>query len=118
MTVVWTTLELIFLFFFFELPPVDDFVKSKYEEHLEKSYQQQQAQNSNEDKQNEMPDKKCVNTSQTVESSNCDDSLPACEQEKQPLLTNDGMRDIQTLADDVTPPPQKFIKKPYWLLNG
>lgn len=122
MTVIWVILELIFLFFFFELSPVDDFVKSKYEEHLERSYQQQQVQNSSDDKQNEA-DEKCVNTSQNIEeqNSNCDASLSACEQEQLPLLTSDRMKDIQASATShrsITPPPQNFIKRSYWLLNG
>ena len=113
MTVIWIILEILFLFLFFELPPVDDTVKSKYEEYLEYKHQQQQIQNSSSDKQREV-DNKDVNVVKE-ESANSDPSQSASEQEKMPLLSQD-----VPAADDknVTLPPQNFFQRAYWLLNG
>lgn len=118
MTVIWIILELIFLFFFFELPLVDDTVKSKYEQYVEYKRQQQQVQNSSGE-----VDEKCSNVNQNVEeqNSNCDPSLSVSEQEKSPLLRNDSMKDMQTPPTShrsVTQPPLNFIQRAYWLLNG
>lgn len=119
MAVIWTILELIFLFFFFELPPVDDFVKSKYEEYLEHS---QRVQNNSDNKQIE-EDKKLNKVNQNVEqNSNCDSSMSASEQEKMALLPSDGsMKDTQALVashGSIIPPPQNFLKRVYWFLIG
>ena len=116
MAVIWTTLEVIFLFFFFELPPVDDFIKSKHDEHLEHN----QIQNSGcDNKQNEVDEKH--NQDVEEESLNCDGLVSISEQENTPLLKTDCMNDIQipeTTRKSVTPPSQSFIRKAYWLLNG
>ena len=117
MTVIWIILEILFLFLFFELPPVDDTVKSKYEEYLENKHRQQQIQNSSSDKRNEV-DKKDVNTVKE-ESADSDPSQSASVQEKMPLLSNDSMQDVPAADDrNVTLPPQNFCQRAYWLLNG
>ena len=119
MAVIWTTLEVIFLFFFFELPPVDDFIKSKYDEHLEHD----QIHNSGSDNKQNGADKKHDKANQNVEgeSLNCDGSVSISEQENTPLLRSDCMNDIQipeTTHRSITPPSQKFTRRAYWLLNG
>ena len=116
---IWTTLELIFLFFFFELPPVDDFIKSKYEEHLEHS---KLATDSSDDKDHDQGDQEHsddVNQSIEAQSSNCDGSSSTSE-EHTPLLTSGSMKDIQTQTASHTnfTPPKKFIKRARWLFNG
>ena len=117
MTVIWTVLELIFLFFFFELPLVDDTVKSKYEQYLEHKHRQQQVQTSS-DERNEV-DEKCSNVNQNNEeqSSNCDFPLPTSEQEKVPLVTS-SMQIPPGSHGSATKPPRNFIQRAYWLLNG
>ena len=116
MTVIWIILEIIFLFFFFELPAVDDTVKSKYEEYLENKHRQQQIQNSS-DKQNEA-DKQDVVVDKE-QSSNSDPSLSASVQEKMPLLSNDSMKDVPPASDtNVILPSQNCLQRAYWLLNG
>ena len=118
MAVIWTTLEIIFLFFFFELPPVDDFIKSKYDEHLEHD----QIQNSSSDNKQNGVDKKHNTADQNVEENlNCDGSVSISEQENTPLLRSDRVNDIQIPAAthrSVTPSSQNFIRRAYWLLNG
>lgn len=110
---IWTALELIFLFFFFKLPPVDNFIKSKYEQHLEHS---QQVQNSGHVKQNEV-DKKYDKVNGQY--SKCDPSLSTSEEEKAPLLTSGANNDIQVPTMMVTPLSSKsFLQRGYWLLNG
>lgn len=114
MAVIWIVLELIFLFFFFELPPIDDTVKSKYEEYLEHS---QQTQSSGVDKErNENP----VNDDIKERHPSHDTSMSTSEQEKLPLLTNESMKDIQAQTADhqTTPQPKKIIQRVYWLLSG
>ena len=126
MTVIWIVLELIFLFFFFELPLVDDTVKSKYEEYLEHKQRQQQVQNSGSER-NKVDEKQSnekqsnVNQSIEEENSNCDPSLSTSEQERMSLLMNSDMEDMQTPPanhGDVTAPPLNFIQRAYWLSNG
>ena len=105
------------MFFFFELPPVDDFIKSKYDEHLEHN----QIQSSGSDKQNEA-DEQDDKVNQNVEQqSNCDALLSISDQENTPLLRNDCTNDVQkpeTSRKSVTPLSQSFIRKLYWLLDG
>lgn len=116
MTVIWIILEILFLFCFFELTPVDDTVKSKYEEYLEYKHRQQQVQNSSSDKQNEVDYK---NVDVKEESSTSHPSQSASVQEKMPLLSNDNMEDVPAADNrNVTLPPQNFFQKAYWLLNG
>lgn len=121
MTVIWIVLELIFLFFFFELPLVDDTVKSKYEEYLEHKQRQQQVQNSGSE-QNKVDEKQSnVNQNIEEENSNCDPSLSTSEQERMSLLMNSDMEDMQTPPanhGDVTVPTLNFIQRAYWLSNG
>lgn len=120
MAVIWTILELIFLFFFFELPLVDDMVKSKYEEHLEHSHQQQPQDAS--DKQSEVDAKHCTVNSSDIEeqSSNCDPLVSISKQEQTPLLTDATMKDMPTTGShrNATLPPLSLIQRIYWLLNG
>ena len=115
---IWTILELIFLFLFFELPPVDDFIKPKYEGHLEHS---EQVTDSSDDKENQVDQKHndAVNQSIEAQNSNCDGSLSASE-EHTPLLTTGSMKDIQTPAEGRTnvTSPKKLIKRARWLFNG
>lgn len=105
------------MFFFFELLPVDDFIKSKYEENLEHS---KQATDSSDDKdQVDQKHNDDVNQSTEAQSSNCNSSLSTSE-EHTPLLTSGSMKDIQTQTASHTnvTPPKKFIKRACWLLNG
>ena len=117
MAVIWIVLELIFLFCFFQLPLVDDTVKSKYEQYLEHKHRTQQVQTSS-DERNEV-NEKCSNVNQNDEehSSNCDPSLSASEQEKVPLVTNN-MQMPPGSHESTTQPPRNFIHRVYWLLNG
>ena len=117
MAVIWIILELIFLFFFFELPLVDDTVKSKYEQYLEHKQRQQQVQASS-DEQNEV-NEKCSNVNQNVaeQSSNYDPLLSATEEEKVPLVIG-SMQTPPESHESVTKPPRNFIQRAYWLLNG
>ena len=116
MTVIWIILEVIFLFFFFELPAVDDTVKSKYEEYLEYKHRQQQVQNSS-DKQSGA-DKKDVNVVKE-QNPNSDASPSASVQEKMPLLSNDSMQDVPAASNrNITLPSQNVFQRAYWLLNG
>ena len=117
---IWTALELIFLFFFFELPTVDDFVKSKYEEYLEYSQQVQNAI-ATDNKQNDVDKKYDKGNQNNVEEQNssCDPSLS--EQEKMPLLPSDStMKDIQASATNCvnTTSSQSLLRRAQWLLNG
>ena len=107
------------MFFFFELPPVDDFIKSKYDEHLKHN----QIQRSGSDKQNEADEQEDDKVNQNVEQqSNCDALLSTSDQENAPLLRSDcTTNDVQkpeTSHKSVTPPSQSFIRKLYWLLDG
>ena len=115
---IWTTLELIFLFFFFELPPVDDFIKSKYEKHLEHNKQATDSSDNKED-QGDQEHNDDVNQNIEAQSSNCDGSSSTSE-EHTPLLTSGSMKDIQTQTASHTnfTPPKKFLKRARWLFNG
>ena len=116
---IWTILEVIFLFFFFKLPPVDDFIKSKYDEHLEHN----QIQSSESDKQNEAGKQGGDEVNQNVEEqlSNCDASVSISDHENAPLLRTHCMNGVQkpeTSHKSVTPPSQSFMRKFHWLLDG
>jgi len=88
MTVCWIIIELMFLLFFFKLPTVADYVKSQYEQHVERS--QQQHENSNNMSNDEV--KESLVTS--VEEQNDVVGSSLAEQEKAPLLSNDSMKDV------------------------
>jgi len=133
MTVVWLILELMFLFLFFQLPPMNDFVKSKYEQHIERTQQQTANQNST-DHSIEEKSISSVDVNANTEEHSCgEDSI--VKQEKTPLLVNDSMKDVshysnshsmnqstqkspEDVEKDYVPAPKGFLSKAYWMLSG
>jgi len=124
-----------FLFFFFKLPTVTDYVKSQYEQHVER--QQQHCENSN--NLNNETDEVKENVVISVEEQSCGEvsvvGSSLAEQEKTPLLTNDSMKDvsryssshsmtqsIQKSPEDFeknsVPVPEGLLRKAYWMLFG
>ena len=142
MTVCWIVIEMMFLFFFFKLPTVNDYVKSQYEQHVESNQQQQQQLRDSENSSNanngtdEVKEKLVT----SVEEQSCGDeaSIVASslsEQERTPLLTNDSMKDMsrysssQSKTQSIQKPPEEieknsvpvpkgFLRKAYWMLCG
>ena len=121
MTVIGVIQCLLFLFFFFELPPVDDnTTKSKYEKYLEHNHQQQQIENSS-DKLHVNDNYSNINQNAREQRPNCDPLLSASDQEKLPLMADDDIKDMPTPTEvhrNVAPQSLNFIKRVYWLLNG
>ena len=134
MTLVWLILELMFLFLFFQLPPVNDFVKSQYEQHIERTQQRTANQNST-DHSIEEKSVASVDNNVNSEEHSCSDKDSSAKQEKAPLLVNDGMKDVshysssQSTAQSVqkspedaekdsVPAPEGFLPKTYWMLSG
>ena len=129
MTLVWLILELMFLFLFFQLPPVNDFVKSQYEHHIEHTQWQTASQNST----NHSIEEKSI--ASVNEEHNCSDKDSSAKQEKAPLLMNDSMKDLsyysssqstaqsiqkspEDIKKDSVPAPEGFLSKAYWMLYG
>ena len=85
MTLVWLILELMFLFLFFQLPPVNDFVKSQYEQHIERT-QQRTANRNSTDHSIEEKSIASVDINVNSEEHSCSDKDLLAKQEKAPLL--------------------------------
>ena len=131
MTIVWLVLELMFLFLFFELPPVNDFVKSQYEQHIERT-QQQTANLNSTDHSIEEKSIASVDVDVNSEERICSDEDSVVKQEKAPLLVNDSMKDVSRYSSmdqstqkppedserDSVPSPEGFLSKAYWMLSG
>jgi len=128
---VWLILELMFLFLFFELPPVNDFVKSQYEQHIERT-QQQTANLNSTDHNIEEISIASVDVNVNSEERSFSDNDSVAKQEKAPLLVNDSMKDVSRYSSmtqstqkspedaekDSVPSPEGFLSKAYWMLFG
>ena len=119
------------MFLFFQLPPVNDFVKSQYGQHIEHTQQQMANQNST-DHSIEEKSIASVDINVNSEEHSCSDKDSSAKQEKTPLLVNDGMKDVshhsssqstvlkspENAEKDSVPAPEGFLPKTYWMLSG
>jgi len=129
MTVVWLILELMFLFLFFQLPPVNDFVKSQYEQHIERTQQRKTSTD------HIVEEKSISSIDVNAEEHSYSDNDSIVKQEKTPLLVNDSMKDAchyssshstaqstqkspEDVEKDSVPAPKGFLSKAYWMLSG